>query len=32
LEKETISGDDLRSALGIDLGDSRVAANFSNKV
>ncbi len=32
LEMETISGDDLRSALGIDLGDSRVAANYSNKV
>lgn len=31
LEMETISGDDLRSALGVDLGDSRAAANYSNK-
>ncbi len=32
LEKETISGDDLRSALGTDLGDSRAAANYSKKI
>jgi len=32
LKKETISGDDLRSALGTDLGDSRAVANYSQKI
>jgi cell division protease FtsH len=32
LEMETISGDDLRSALGVGLGDSRAAANYSSKI
>ena len=32
LKKETISGDDLRSVLGTDLGDSRAAANYSQKI
>ncbi len=32
LEKETISGDDLRSVLGTDLGDSRAAANYTQRI
>ena len=32
LEHETISGDDLRSALGSDLSDPRAAANYSQRL